>query len=172
MEIAFLVLVSVMCVSFAVLAGMAGAPGTEVLRGLAVPQIPPESTAYLIVGGIIGGCISPYNFFLYSGLVVNNKLPHSTRGEKLILLKYIWLEAAIVLFFALFMNVCAVCTFASTSYVAPGSPPLYNSTVYDYMVSEGEKIEGRVATVVTLSPSHLPSGRLYRLLLSGNTPRV
>jgi Mn2+/Fe2+ NRAMP family transporter len=64
--------------------------------GLGEPQLPNEQDAYLLAGGIVGGCISPYNFFLYSSLVINKPLPSTTRGEKSILLKYIGLEVCYI----------------------------------------------------------------------------
>ncbi|GAX75194.1 hypothetical protein CEUSTIGMA_g2638.t1 [Chlamydomonas eustigma] len=124
-EVLFMLLISVMCISFAILAGVAKAPGIQVLRGLAEPQLPNEQAAYLLAGGIVGGCISPYNFFLYSSLVISRPLPSRTRGDKYILLQYISLEAAIVLAFALFMNVCLVCTFAQTLYQPAGATSTY-----------------------------------------------
>lgn len=111
LEAAFASIIALMIIVFIILAGKAGADGTEVLRGLFVPSLPPGEITYLLVGGIVGGTISPYNFYLYSNLVVDRPLPSSSRGQKAILMKYFTLESAIAIFFALFMNVCIVCTF-------------------------------------------------------------
>lgn len=122
METAFMLIISVMVVTFAVLAGVAGAPGTDVIKGLAIPNLPPPppgedpSFVYLLAGGIIGGNISPYNFYFYSRLVLKREIPLDTRGEKKTALKYYYVEGAFALFLALFINVCLVCVFAMGFY--------------------------------------------------------
>ncbi|MEW5319196.1 MAG: hypothetical protein WDW38_010361 [Sanguina aurantia] len=123
-EAVFLILIAVMVISFAILAVKAQAPADEVLLGLAWPQLPMQvpgsdynsPTTDLVAGGIIGGAMSPYNFYFFSMLVLKRELPMASRGEKRIALTYYAIEAAIALFLALFMNVCIVSSFASAFY--------------------------------------------------------
>ncbi|MEW5304480.1 MAG: hypothetical protein WDW36_007090 [Sanguina aurantia] len=123
-EMMFLGMIGVMVVSFTVLAIKAKAPGDEVMLGLAWPQMPMQvpgsdynsATTDLLTGGILGGAMSPYNFYFFSMLVLKRELPMASRGEKRTALTYYCIEAAIALSFALFMNVCIVSSFASAFY--------------------------------------------------------
>ncbi|MEW5319197.1 MAG: hypothetical protein WDW38_010362 [Sanguina aurantia] len=89
-EMMFLGMIGVMVVSFTVLAIKAKAPGDEVMLGLAWPQMPMQvpgsdynsATTDLLTGGILGGAMSPYNFYFFSMLVLKRELPMASRGEK------------------------------------------------------------------------------------------
>ncbi len=65
-------LVAVMGVGFLVTAGRLGIDVPELLKGLAVPRIPAGST--LLVLGLIGTTVVPYNLFLGSALARDRRL--------------------------------------------------------------------------------------------------
>ncbi|HUF78145.1 MAG TPA: divalent metal cation transporter, partial [Thermoanaerobaculia bacterium] len=71
-------LVALMGVAFLVTAVLVRPAAGEVLRGLLVPSTPPG--AGLLVLGLIGTTVVPYNLFLGSGLAVGQRLPEIRFG--------------------------------------------------------------------------------------------
>ncbi len=65
-------LVAVMGVAFLVTAVLLRPPLVELAKGLAIPKVPPSSS--LLVLGLIGTTVVPYNLFLGSGIARGQKL--------------------------------------------------------------------------------------------------
>ncbi len=68
-ERALVALVGVMSVVFLVTAIGAAAPAGELLRGLLVPSLPEADGSLLVVVGLIGTTVVPYNLFLHAAAV-------------------------------------------------------------------------------------------------------
>jgi Mn2+/Fe2+ NRAMP family transporter len=71
-------LVALMGVAFLVTAALVRPEAGEVLRGLLVPSTPPG--AGLLVLGLVGTTVVPYNLFLGSGLAAGQRLPEIRFG--------------------------------------------------------------------------------------------
>ncbi len=67
LERTFIVLISLMSLSFLVTAVLTGSDGMELLKGLFVPNFPEGSTLTIIA--LIGTTMVPYNLFLHASLV-------------------------------------------------------------------------------------------------------
>ena len=71
-------LVAVMGVAFVVTAVRVGAPAAELLQGLTIPSTPAGSG--LLVLGLVGTTVVPYNLFLGSGLATGQRLVDARLG--------------------------------------------------------------------------------------------
>ncbi len=71
-------LVAVMGFAFALTAARVGVPASELLRGLTVPSTPPGSG--LLILGLVGTTVVPYNLFLGSGLAAGQRLADARLG--------------------------------------------------------------------------------------------
>ena len=86
---------------------------TEVFRGL-IPSMPNEAALYIAIG-IIGATVMPHNLYLHSSLVQTRKFDRSDKGIKQAL-KYNFMDTAIALNLAFFVNAAILILAAATFY--------------------------------------------------------
>ena len=86
---------------------------TEVFRGL-IPTMPNEAALYIAIG-IIGATVMPHNLYLHSSLVQTRKFDRSDKGIKQAL-KYNFMDTAIALNLAFFVNAAILILAAATFY--------------------------------------------------------
>ncbi len=86
---------------------------TEVFRGL-IPTMPNEAALYIAIG-IIGATVMPHNLYLHSSLVQTRKYDRSDKGIKQAL-KYNFMDTAIALNLAFFVNAAILILAAATFY--------------------------------------------------------
>ena len=86
---------------------------TEVFRGL-IPSMPNEAALYIAIG-IIGATVMPHNIYLHSSLVQTRKFDRSDKGIKQAL-KYNFMDTAIALNLAFFVNAAILILAAATFY--------------------------------------------------------
>ena len=85
----------------------------KVLAGL-IPSIPNETALYIAIG-IIGATVMPHNLYLHSSLVQTRKFDRSPAGIKQAL-KYNFIDSAIALNLAFFVNAAILILAAATFY--------------------------------------------------------
>ena len=85
----------------------------KVLYGL-IPSLPNESALYIAIG-IIGATVMPHNLYLHSSLVQTRKFSRSDAGIKQAL-KYNFIDSAIALNLAFFVNAAILILAAATFY--------------------------------------------------------
>ncbi|XP_008228792.1 PREDICTED: metal transporter Nramp6-like [Prunus mume] len=102
--IAFLVLTIAGCF-FAEL-GYAKPDGTEVLKGLFVPQLKGSGATGLAIS-LLGAMVMPHNLFLHSALVLSRKIPRSVRGIKEAC-RFYMIESGFALMVAFLINVSVI----------------------------------------------------------------
>ena len=85
----------------------------KVLYGL-IPSMPNETALYIAIG-IIGATVMPHNLYLHSSLVQTRKFDRSTAGIKQAL-KYNFIDSAIALNLAFFVNAAILILAAATFY--------------------------------------------------------
>lgn len=85
----------------------------KVVLGL-IPSIPNEAALYIAIG-IIGATVMPHNLYLHSSLVQTRKFDRSTAGIKQAL-KYNFIDSAIALNLAFFVNAAILILAAATFY--------------------------------------------------------
>jgi manganese transport protein len=85
----------------------------SVLSGL-IPSIPTEEALYIAIG-IIGATVMPHNLYLHSSLVQTRKFDRSAKGIKQAL-KYNFIDSAIALNLAFFVNAAILILAAATFY--------------------------------------------------------
>lgn len=86
---------------------------TEVFRGL-IPSMPNEAALYIAIG-IIGATVMPHNLYLHSSLVQTRKFDRTDKGIKQAL-KYNFMDTAIALNLAFFVNAAILILAAATFY--------------------------------------------------------
>ena len=86
---------------------------TEVFRGL-IPTMPNEAALYIAIG-IIGATVMPHNLYLHSSLVQTRKFDRTDKGIKQAL-KYNFMDTAIALNLAFFVNAAILILAAATFY--------------------------------------------------------
>ncbi|NHN25663.1 iron/manganese transporter [Flavobacterium jejuense] len=85
----------------------------KVLTGL-IPTLPNENALYIAIG-IIGATVMPHNLYLHSSLVQTRKFDRSKKGVKQAL-KYNFIDSAIALNLAFFVNAAILILAAATFY--------------------------------------------------------
>jgi manganese transport protein len=85
----------------------------KVLTGL-IPTLPNENALYIAIG-IIGATVMPHNLYLHSSLVQTRKFDRSKKGIKQAL-KYNFIDSAIALNLAFFVNAAILILAAATFY--------------------------------------------------------
>ena len=85
----------------------------QVLIGL-IPTLPNETALYIAIG-IIGATVMPHNLYLHSSLVQTRNFDRSTKGIKQAL-KYNFIDSAIALNLAFFVNAAILILAAATFY--------------------------------------------------------
>ncbi len=85
----------------------------KILTGL-IPTLPNENALYIAIG-IIGATVMPHNLYLHSSLVQTRKFDRSKEGVKQAL-KYNFIDSAIALNLAFFVNAAILILAAATFY--------------------------------------------------------
>jgi manganese transport protein len=113
MEAFIIVLVLIIGLSFVFEMFFAQPEMGKVLYGL-IPSIPNEQALYIAIG-IIGATVMPHNLYLHSSLVQTRKFSRSDAGIKQAL-KYNFIDSAIALNLAFFVNAAILILAAATFY--------------------------------------------------------
>lgn len=113
MEAFIIALVAVIGFSFVFEMIFAQPEITKIFGGL-VPSLPGESALYIAIG-IIGATVMPHNLYLHSSLVQTRKFDRSKSGIKQAL-KYNFMDSAIALNLAFFVNAAILILAAATFY--------------------------------------------------------
>lgn len=113
MEAFIIVLVLIIGLSFVFEMFFAQPEMGKVLYGL-IPSIPNEQALYIAIG-IIGATVMPHNLYLHSSLVQTRKFSRSEAGIKQAL-KYNFIDSAIALNLAFFVNAAILILAAATFY--------------------------------------------------------
>lgn len=113
MEAFIIALVGIIGLSFLFEMIFAAPDVSQVVRGL-IPGIPNETALYIAIG-IIGATVMPHNLYLHSSLVQTRKFDRSSEGIKRAL-KYNFIDSAIALNLAFFVNAAILILAASTFY--------------------------------------------------------
>ena len=115
MEAFIIVLVVIIGVSFLFEMILAQPDAGSILKGL-IPSVPTETALYIAIG-IIGATVMPHNLYLHSSLVQTRKFDRSKVGIKQAL-KYNFIDSAIALNLAFFVNAAILILAAATFYKA------------------------------------------------------
>ena len=115
MEAFILVLVAIIGISFLFEMIFAQPHLPSVLSGL-IPSLPNETALYIAIG-IIGATVMPHNLYLHSSLVQTRKFDRTATGIKQAL-KYNFIDSAIALNLAFFVNAAILILAAATFYKA------------------------------------------------------
>jgi len=113
MEAFIIALVMVIGVSFIFEMIFAQPEMGKVLYGL-IPSMPNESALYIAIG-IIGATVMPHNLYLHSSLVQTRKFDRTNAGVKQAI-KYNFIDSAIALNLAFFVNAAILILAAATFY--------------------------------------------------------
>jgi len=113
MEAFIIVLVAIIGISFIFEMFFAQPEMGKVIYGL-IPSIPNETALYIAIG-IIGATVMPHNLYLHSSLVQTRKFDRSNDGIKQAL-KYNFIDSAIALNLAFFVNAAIFILAAATFY--------------------------------------------------------
>ncbi|WP_298148225.1 Nramp family divalent metal transporter [Flavobacterium sp.] len=113
MEAFIIALVGIIGLSFLFEMIFAAPDVSQVIRGL-IPGIPNETALYIAIG-IIGATVMPHNLYLHSSLVQTRKFDRSSEGIKRAL-KYNFIDSAIALNLAFFVNAAILILAATTFY--------------------------------------------------------
>ncbi len=113
MEAFIITLVSIIGVSFIFEMIFAQPEIGQVAAGL-IPSMPNETALYIAIG-IIGATVMPHNLYLHSSLVQTRKFDRSQAGIKQAL-KYNFIDSAIALNLAFFVNAAILILAAATFY--------------------------------------------------------
>ncbi len=113
MEAFIIALVGIIGLSFLFEMIFAAPDVRQVIRGL-IPGIPNETALYIAIG-IIGATVMPHNLYLHSSLVQTRKFDRSSEGIKRAL-KYNFIDSAIALNLAFFVNAAILILAATTFY--------------------------------------------------------
>ncbi|WNM19748.1 Nramp family divalent metal transporter [Flavobacterium capsici] len=113
MEAFIIALVAVIGFSFVFEMIFAQPEVTKIFGGL-VPSLPGEAALYIAIG-IIGATVMPHNLYLHSSLVQTRKFDRSKEGIKQAL-KYNFMDSAIALNLAFFVNAAILILAAATFY--------------------------------------------------------
>ncbi len=113
MEAFIIALVGIIGLSFLFEMIFAAPDVSQIVRGL-IPGIPNETALYIAIG-IIGATVMPHNLYLHSSLVQTRKFDRSSEGIKRAL-KYNFIDSAIALNLAFFVNAAILILAASTFY--------------------------------------------------------
>ncbi|MFD2892317.1 Nramp family divalent metal transporter [Flavobacterium chuncheonense] len=113
MEAFILALVAIIGFSFVFEMFFAQPDVSQVVAGL-VPSMPTDAALYIAIG-IIGATVMPHNLYLHSSLVQTRKFDRSSKGIKQAL-KYNFLDSAIALNLAFFVNAAILILAAATFY--------------------------------------------------------
>ncbi|MGG7035194.1 MAG: Nramp family divalent metal transporter [Flavobacterium sp.] len=113
MEAFIIVLVAIIGVSFVFEMIFAQPELGKIAAGL-IPSIPNESALYIAIG-IIGATVMPHNLYLHSSLVQTRKFDRSPQGIKQAI-KYNFIDSAIALNLAFFVNAAILILAAATFY--------------------------------------------------------
>ena len=115
MEAFIIVLVAIIGISFLFEMIFAQPEVGSILQGL-IPSLPNETALYIAIG-IIGATVMPHNLYLHSSLVQTRKFDRSKDGIKQAL-KYNFIDSAIALNLAFFVNAAILILAAATFYKA------------------------------------------------------
>jgi manganese transport protein len=113
MEAFIIVLVAIIGFSFVFEMFFAQPEMDKVLLGL-IPSVPNETALYIAIG-IIGATVMPHNLYLHSSLVQTRKFERSKEGIQQAL-KYNFIDSAIALNLAFFVNAAILILAAATFY--------------------------------------------------------
>lgn len=111
MEAFIIALVAIIGLSFVFEMIFANPEPAGILQGL-IPSIPNETALYIAIG-IIGATVMPHNLYLHSSLVQTRKFDRSREGVKQAL-KYNFIDSAIALNLAFFVNAAILILAAAT----------------------------------------------------------
>ena len=111
MEAIIIALISVIGVSFAIELFLSKPSFAEISTGF-IPSIPDSQALYIAIG-IIGATVMPHNLYLHSSLVQTRKFSKDDAGKKKSI-KYNFIDTAIALNIALFVNAAILILAAST----------------------------------------------------------
>lgn len=115
MEAFILALIGIIGLAFLVEMVFAKPDLGELVTGF-VPSIPDESALYIAIG-IIGATVMPHNLYLHSSLVQSRKFTRNLEGTRTAL-KFNFLDSAIALNMAFFVNAAILILAAATFYRA------------------------------------------------------
>jgi manganese transport protein len=113
MEAFIIVLVTIIGISFIFEMIFAQPEMDKVIYGL-IPSMPSEAALYIAIG-IIGATVMPHNLYLHSSLVQTRKFDRSSTGIKQAI-KYNFIDSAIALNLAFFVNAAILILAAATLY--------------------------------------------------------
>lgn len=113
MEAFIIVLVTIIGISFIFEMIFAQPEMDKVIYGL-IPSMPSEAALYIAIG-IIGATVMPHNLYLHSSLVQTRKFDRSSTGIKQAI-KYNFIDSAIALNLAFFVNAAILILAAATFY--------------------------------------------------------
>ncbi|CAG9766929.1 unnamed protein product [Ceutorhynchus assimilis] len=117
LEAFFVLLISIMTVTFGYEYGASKPDQVEVVKGLFYPWCENcDNRAVLQAVGIIGAIIMPHNFYLHSALVKSREIDR-TKSEKVREANlYYFVECCIAIFVSLFINIFVLAVFAHGLY--------------------------------------------------------
>lgn len=115
MEAFIIALVAIIGIAFLFEMIFAQPSVSNILSGL-VPSLPNQTALYIAIG-IIGATVMPHNLYLHSSLVQTRKFDRSVAGIKQAL-KYNFIDSAIALNLAFFVNAAILILAAATFYKA------------------------------------------------------
>ena len=115
MEAFIIALVAIIGIAFLFEMIFAQPSVSNILSGL-VPNLPNQTALYIAIG-IIGATVMPHNLYLHSSLVQTRKFDRSVAGIKQAL-KYNFIDSAIALNLAFFVNAAILILAAATFYKA------------------------------------------------------
>ncbi|KAL3655258.1 Natural resistance-associated macrophage protein 2 [Castilleja foliolosa] len=114
LEAFFAVLITSMAISFAWMFFDTNPSGIELIEGILVPKLRPETIPKAI--GVIGCVITPYNVFLYSALVQSRKIDLKKKGRVQEALNYYTIESVVAVFVSFIINLFVTTVFAKGFY--------------------------------------------------------
>ncbi len=115
MEAFILALVFIIGISFLIEMFLAKPEISDIMKGF-IPSIPNKDALYIALG-IIGATVMPHNLYLHSSLVQTRKFKWDTKGIKEAL-KFNFIDTAIALNLAFFVNAAILILAAATFYKA------------------------------------------------------
>ncbi|GFP89872.1 metal transporter nramp2, partial [Phtheirospermum japonicum] len=134
LEAFFAVLITSMAISFAWMFFDTKPSGVELIEGILVPKLRPETIPKAI--GVIGCVITPYNVFLYSALVQSRKIDLKKKGRVQEALNYYTIESLLAVFVSFVINLFVTTVFAKGFYGTPQANSIG-------LVNAGENLQQR-----------------------------
>ncbi|XP_018326519.1 protein Malvolio-like [Agrilus planipennis] len=127
LEFFFIILISVMGISFGYEYVIAGPNQSEVLQGMFVPWCSNcDSTVWLQAVGVVGAVIMPHNFYLHSALVKSRDIDRNKHEKIEDARLYNFIENAIALLVSFIINTFVVSVFGYGLYQTTGNEAIAN----------------------------------------------